>query len=78
MLEGDAFVSSPQIGSKGPDGFVSTTLDDESVEVTFTDKPTELTQVQVKAPTDSQPGDVVKVTVTYIYVDGKDRTRVSS
>ena len=76
MLEGGAYVSSPQIGTKGVDGFVSTSPQNGVLEVTFTDKPTELTQVLVKAPADSLPGDRVTVTVVFTDVDGNERRRV--
>lgn len=76
MLEGGAFVSSPDIGTRGVDGFVNTSPTDGAVEVVFTDKPTELTQVLVKAPADSLPGDIVRVSVQYIDVDGASKSRV--
>ena len=76
MLQEGAFVSSEILDAPGPDGFVNTSPVDGVIDVDFSVKPTELTQVQVKAPADSTPGEIVTVSVLYTDVDGKTKTKV--
>ena len=78
MLEGDRIAPIAGAGTPGPDGLVDIpTQPDGKVTVTFSTPPTELTQVQVRPPTGTEPGDEVTVTVTYTDEDGNEEPRVS-
>ena len=78
MLEGDRSAPIVGAGTPGPDGLVELPTTDGSVTVTFPTPPTELTQVKVKPPTGTQPGDVVTVTVTYTDENGNKQPKVSN
>ena len=77
MLESETTAKIPGAGTPGPDGSVELPLDNEGkVTVTFQTPPRELTQVQITPPTETQPGDVVKVTVQYTDEEGKTVEKV--
>lgn len=77
MLEGDKISPIPGMGTPGPDGLTNIPTDDDgTVTVTFSTPPTELTQVKVRPPPGTQPGDEVTVTVTYTNEDGEEVPKV--
>ena len=77
MLEGDNVAPIPGLSEPKPDGFVEApVLDDGTVTASFPNTPSELTQVQVKRPSDVDPENVVEATVTYTDEDGNEDTKV--
>ena len=77
MLEGDNVAPIPGLSEPKPDGFVEAPVqDDGTVTASFPNTPSELTQVQVKRPSDADREDDVEVTVTYTDEDGNDDTKV--
>lgn len=78
MLEGDKIVPIPGSGTPNPEGLVNIpTQPDGTVTVTFPLPPDEITQIKVKPPPGTQPGDEVTVTVTFTDEDGSTTTEVS-
>ena len=77
MLEGDKVAPIPGLSEPKPDGFVEAPVEEDgTVTASFPNTPSELTQVQVKRPSDVDPEDEVEVTVTYTDEDGNDDTKV--
>lgn len=78
MLEGDKIVGIDGIGTPGPDGLVEIPVNPSTntVPVTFTTPPSEITQVKVKPPTGTEPNDEVTVTVTFTDTDGTTVVKV--